>query len=153
MGLVLPVVLAGCASAASPSGVATSGSTHNATADATAEASARATTYATATPRSTSPSANIIEGVFSGDPSLVGRCVWITDQDDVRWELTELPEGYRVDFDGAVAVLYDANEAVVARGGDHLEAVGTPDPPDIGSVCMVGRVFLVAEIHAAGSAP
>ena len=104
----------------------------------------------TATPGSTSLPANMVEGMFTGNPNLGAPCIWITDQDGVHWELSELPEGYQVEFEDNSPVLY-ADGVVVARGGDRLVAVGTPDPPDIGSVCMVGRVFLAEEVYPAPS--
>ncbi|HEX6127718.1 MAG TPA: hypothetical protein VF071_01710 [Candidatus Limnocylindria bacterium] len=143
IGVVVAIAITGCGIEASPSGAVPS--------DASPDASTEATAAASSSTTPTSHPSNTIVGVFNGGLTTGIPCFWITDQDGIAWELMELPSGYRVEFDGNIPILY-ADEVVVARGGDRLEARGTPDPPDIGSVCMVGRIFLAEEVHAAGSA-
>jgi len=148
--LFMAAATTACGMAASPSGAVPSGSIQEASPDVSAEAtmSNSPTPRATASSDSTSLPPDLVEGIFTGDPRLGAPCIWITDNDGVYWELSELPEGYRVEFEGISPILY-ADGVVVARGGDRLVAKGTPNPPDIGSVCMVGHVFPAEEVYPA----
>lgn len=94
--------------------------------------------------------ADVVEGRLNGSTNLGAPCVWITDDDGAAWELAELPEGYRVEFERGSPIIY-ADTEIVARVGDRLVVRGIGNPPDLGSVCMVGRIFLADEIDPSGS--
>lgn len=87
-----------------------------------------------------------VEGTFNGDYGLMANCTWVTDATGQRWELIAgLPDGYATGFEGRMPILTHEGE-VVARVGDRLGLNGVKDPPDLGSFCMVGRVFQVTEV-------
>lgn len=87
-----------------------------------------------------------VEGTFNGDYGLMANCTWVTDASGQRWELAAaLPDGYATGFDGRTPILTH-DGVVVAQVGDRLGLNGVQDPPDLGSFCMVGRVFEVTEV-------
>jgi len=83
-------------------------------------------------------------GILGGDPQLEGGCAWVTDDGAERWEVI-WPEGYSVEFRAGPAVLTEADGEVVAETDDRVGVNGS-EPRDLGSFCMVGRIFQSTEI-------
>lgn len=87
-----------------------------------------------------------IIGTLNGDNNLGAACVWIRDDSGNRWELVAgSPPGYRFRFDPKL-VLLDPAGTPVAHVGDVIGVDGTADPPNVGSFCMVGRLFRAEHI-------
>lgn len=84
------------------------------------------------------PDADLV-GVFAGDPQLEAGCTWLTDDAGQRWEIL-WPDGYRTEFRGELAVLIGPDGETAATSGDRLGVNGA-EPAELGSFCMVGRVF------------
>jgi hypothetical protein len=114
--------------------------------DAPSSAASSTSSPMPATSRPRAHEAVDVEGTFNGDFALMANCTWVTDDTGERWELAEpLPGGYAAGFDGRTPILTHEGD-VVARAGDRLGLNGVKDPPDLGSFCMVGRVFLVTDV-------
>ncbi len=80
-----------------------------------------------------------LTGVLGGSPSLASGCTWLVDEAGQRWEVL-WPEGYQTSFRGELTVLTGPDGATIGSTGDRLGVNGA-EPADLGSFCMVGRIF------------
>lgn len=86
-------------------------------------------------------------GTLGGDAQLEGGCAWLDTEAEGRVE-PHWPEGYRVAFD-PVRLLGPDGE-VVAEAGDTVRVSGAI-AGDVMTVCQIGPVFEVTEVHPTGS--
>jgi len=80
-----------------------------------------------------------LTGVLGGNPNLESGCTWLMDEAGQRWEVL-WPDGYQTSFRGDLTVLTGPDGATIGSTGDRLGVSGA-EPADLGSFCMVGRVF------------
>ncbi len=70
---------------------------------------------------------------------MASGCTWLVDEAGQRWEVA-WPDGYQDSFRGELTVLTGPDGAVIGTTGDRLGVNGF-EPADLGSFCMVGRIF------------
>jgi hypothetical protein len=78
--------------------------------------------------------------VLTGNVQTEGGCASISDSSQTRWEVV-WPPGFEIEFDPDGLVRLNEADEPVAALGDTIGLDGERDPSDLGSTCMIGRMF------------